>query len=185
MRTSIASTAVALSAAALTVGLAGAAHAEQYGIDDPKETGHGSDILALQVRNADQNLHVVSYHQNLRKDPATGSGGRVYIDTDSENRGPEYVFVAGYTKGTDFVLLETEGFKASTWGEPVEQGDYKMVVRYKVDRVHVTLSRHAIGDPTDVRVAMRASGNRSDGTTDGLVDWVGEPRSFTPWIAQG
>ncbi len=60
-----------------------------------------------------------------------------------------------------------------------------MVVRYKVDRVHVTLSRHAIGDPTDVRVAMRASGNRSDGTSDGLVDWVGEPRSFTPWIAQG
>ncbi len=185
MRTSIASTAVALSAAALTVGLAGTAHAEQYGIDDPRETGHGSDILALQVRNADQNLHVVSYHQNLRKDPATGSGGRVFIDTDSEDRGPEYVFVAGYTQGTDFVLLETEGFKASSWGEPVEQGDYKMVVRYKVDRVHVTLSRHAIGDPTDVRVAMRASGNRSDGTTDGLVDWVGEPRSFTPWIAQG
>jgi hypothetical protein len=34
-------------------------------------------------------------------------------------------------------------------------------------------------------IAMRVSGNRSDGATDGLVDWVGEPRSFTPWIAQG
>ena len=60
-----------------------------------------------------------------------------------------------------------------------------MVVRYEVDRVHVTLSRHAISDLTDVRVAMRASGNRSDGSTDGLVDWVGEPRSFTPWLDQG
>ena len=185
MRTSIASTAVALSAAALTVGLAGTAHAEQYGIDDPKETGHGSDILALQVRNADQNLHVVSYTRTCGRTPATGSGGRVYIDTDSEDRGPEYVFVAGYTKGADFVLLETEGFKPSQWGDPVEQGDYTMVVRYKVDRVHVTLSRHALGDPTDVRVAMRASGNRSDGTSGGLVDWIGEPRSFTPWIVRG
>ncbi len=166
MRTSLTSTAVALSAAALTVGLAGTAHADRYGIDDPKETGHGSDILALQVRNADQNLHVVSFHENLRKDPATGSGGRIYIDTDAADKGPEYVFVAGFTRGTDFVLLE-------------------MKVRYKVDRVHVTLSRHAIGDPTDVRVAMVASGTRSDGTSDGLVDWVGKRRSFTPWIAQG
>ncbi len=122
MRTTIASTAVALSAAALTVGLAGTAHADQFGIDDPKETGHGSDILALQVRNGDQNLHVVSYHQNLRKDPATGSGGRVYIDTDSGDRGPEYVFVGGFTKGTDFVLLETEGFKAQPVGRAGRAG---------------------------------------------------------------
>ena len=136
------------------------------------------------MRNADQNLHVVSYHQNLRNDPATGSGGRVYIDTDSEDRGPpEYVFVGSFTKGADFLLLETKGFKPSQWGDPVEQGDYTIVVRYKVDRVHVTLSRHAIGDPTDVWVAMWASGHRSDGTSAGLVDWVGEPGSFTCWIA--
>ena len=122
MRKTITSTAVALSAAALTVGLAGAAHAEQYGIDDPQDTGHGSDILALQVRNADQNLHVVSFHQNLRKNPATGSGGRIYIDTDAADKGPEYVFVAGFTRGTDFVLLETEGFRPKQWGDPVEQG---------------------------------------------------------------
>jgi hypothetical protein len=154
-------------------------------IDDPKDTGHGSDILALQVRNGDQNLHVVSFHENLRKNPATGSSGRIYIDNDAEDKGPEYVFVAGFTRGTDFVLLETEGFRPTQWGDPVEQGDYKMKVRYKVDRVHVTLSRHAIGDATDVRVAMVASGTRSDGTTDGLVDWVGKRRSFTPWIAQG
>jgi hypothetical protein len=185
MRKTITSTAVALSAAALTVGLAGAAHAEQFGIDDPKDTGHGSDILALQVRNGDQNLHVVSFHENLRKNPATGSGGRIYIDTDDADKGPEYVFVGGFTRGTDFVLLETEGFRPKQWGDPVEQGDYKMRVRYKVDRVHVTLSRHAIGDATDVRIAMVASGTRSDGTSDGLVDWVGKRRSFTPWIGQG
>jgi len=32
---------------------------------------------------------------------------------------------------------------------------------------------------------VRVSGSRSDGTTHGLVDWVGEPRSYTPWLDQG
>lgn len=25
----------------------------------------------------------------------------------------------------------------------------------------------------------------TDGTSKGLVDWLGEPHSFTPWIARG
>ena len=185
MRKTITSTAVALSAAALTVGLAGTAQAELYGIDDPQDTGHGSDILALQVKNGENNLHVVSIHENLRRDPATGSGGAVFIDTDQDDKGPEFVFLAGYFEGTDYVLVETEGFGREQWGQPVEHGDYIMKINYKKDRVHATMSRHALGDPADVRVAMRASGTRTDGTSDGLVDWVGEPRSFTPWIAQG
>ena len=184
MRTTIASTA-ALSAAVLTIGLAGPAHAELYGIDDPQDTFHGSDIRSLSVKNGQENLHVVSDHEGLRRDPATGSGGMVYVDTDEADQGPEYVFVAGYTSGTDYVLSETEGFGHTRWGDPVEQGDYIMNVRYARERVHIKLSRHAIGDPTDVRVAVRASGTRTDGTSHGLVDWVGEPRSFTPWIAQG
>ena len=41
MRNTIASKAVALSATALTVGLAWAASVDQFGIDDSKETGYG------------------------------------------------------------------------------------------------------------------------------------------------
>ena len=185
MRTTITSTAVALSAAALTFAVAGPAAAELYGIDDPQDTYHGSDIRSLSVKNGQENLHVVSIHEGLRRDPATGSGGTVYIDTDRSDWGPEYVFVAGYFEGTDYVLRKADGFAEGNWGNPVEQGDYIMKVNYKRDRVHVKLSRHAIGDPTDVRVAMKASGNRTDGTSHGLVDWVGEKRAFTPWIAQG
>jgi len=185
MRTTFTSTAVALSAAALTVGLAGAAHADRYGIDDPRDTGHGSDVIGLQIRNGMENLHVVTQHENLRKDPATGSGGAVYVDTDREDGGPEFVLVGGYYSGTDYVLLETEGFGPAKWGDPVEHGDYMMKVSYKRDRVHTTLSRHAIGDPTEVRVGVRVSGTRNDGSRDGLVDWVGEKRDLTPWIAQG
>ena len=186
MRSTIARTAgAALSAAALTLGLAGTAAAEIYGIDDPDDTDHGSDVRALNVRNGHANLHVVTTHENLRRNPATGSGGAVFIDTDRSDRGPEYVFVGGYTRGTDYVLAETEGFSAEKWGDPVEHGDYIMKVRYAKDRVRLTMSRHAIGDATDVRVAARVSGSRSDGTSDGLVDWVSQRRAFTPWIAQG
>lgn len=185
MHTTIASTAVALSAAALAVGLAGAAHAELYGVDDPQDTFHGSDIRSLSVRNGPANLHVVSRHEGLRRDPRTGSGGTVFIDTDREDRGPEYAFVGGFTAGTDYVLVETDGFHHSTWGDPVEHGDYLMRVRYRRDLVHFTMSRHAIGDPSEVRVAMKASGTRTDGTRHGLVDWVGQKRDFTFWVDQG
>jgi hypothetical protein len=185
MRATITSTAVALSAAALTVAVAGAAHAELYGIDDPADTGHGSDVLALQVRNGSENVVVTTIHKNLRKDPATGSGGTVYVDTDKHDKGPEYAFVAGYTKGTDYQLIKTEGFGHKKWGKPVENGDYIMKVDYQKDTVRMKMSHAALDDATKVRIAVRVSGTRSDGTSDGLVDWVGTPRSFTPWISQG
>jgi hypothetical protein len=177
--------AVALSTAALTLGIAGPAHAELYGIDDPQDTSHGSDILALQVRNGQENLNVTTFHVNLRRDPATGSGGRIYVDTDRNDAGPEYVFVGGFFEGTDYQLLETEGFRPRLWGERVENGDHSMRVRYGKEQVQFRMSRAALGNPGAVRVSVTASGTRSDGTSDGLVDWVGEPRSFTPLIARG
>lgn len=177
--------AVALSTAALTVGLAGTAHAELYGIDDPQDTSHGSDILALQVRNGAENLNVTTYHTNLRRDPGTGSSGAIFVDTDRHDAGPEYVFVAGYYEGADYRLLETEGFAVKKWGNPVEDGDYLLRVHYATDRAHVRISREALDNPGAVRVAVRASGTRTDGTSHGLLDWVGQRRSFTPWIAQG
>ncbi|NYD41708.1 hypothetical protein [Nocardioides panaciterrulae] len=177
--------AVALSTAALTIGLAGPASAELYGIDDPRDTGHGSDILAVQVRYAKPTLHVTTYHENLRRDPATGSSETIFIDTDRSNRGPEYVFSAGLYEGTDYVLRETEGFARDTWGDPVENGDYILRIRYRADQARVRISSAALGTPDAVRLAVRASGTRTDGTSHGLVDWLGQRRSFTPWIARG
>lgn len=175
----------ALSAAALTVLVPGVAHAERYGVDDGRDTSHGSDILTLDVQNGPNNLNVTTTHVNLRRDPATGSGGAVFIDTDRRDRGPEYVLVGGYYAGTDYQLLHTEGFRQATWGHPVEHGDYLMKVDYRHDTVKVRISQGAIGEPERVRVAVRASGTRSDGSSAGLVDWVGQPRSFSLWIDRG
>ena len=60
-----------------------------------------------------------------------------------------------------------------------------MRVRYGADRVHVKISQPALRNPDAVRVAVRASGTRTDGTGHGLVDWVGKYRGFTPWLDRG
>jgi len=185
MRKTLAALSVAaLSTAALSVGLAAPANAELYGIDDLGSTGHGSDLLAVSIRNAPKRLIVKTFHENLRPDPKSGSAGSVFIDTDPMNKGPEYVFVGGFFEGTDYQLLHTEGFRHSTWGDPVD-GSYSMNVDYVADTVTFRMSRAAIGKAGKVRIAVRVSGTRNDGTSDGLTDWLGEPRSFTPWIAKG
>lgn len=185
MKTLTATTAAALAAAALTLGPAGTAHAELYGLDDPQDTFHGSDLRAVSIRNGDAKLRVVTTHENLRRDPRTGSGGAVFISTDPDDPGPEYVFVGGFTSGTDYQLVHTEGFAADKWGGPVTQGYHEMEVNYRRDRVHFVMTRAAIGGADDVRIAVRVGGSRTDGTSHGLTDWLSGPRVFTRWIAKG
>jgi hypothetical protein len=176
--------AAALSAAALMLGAAGAASADSIGVKDPEDTFHGSDLRSVTVRHGGNDVVVVTTHSGLRRDPRTGSGGAVYVDSDPRDRGPEFVFVGGYFQGTDYQLLRTEGFGPRRWGTPVE-GSYEMTVDYAKERVRMRMARATLGDPDRVRVAVRVSGTRTDGTSTGLVDWLGEPRSFTRWVGRG
>ncbi|MBA2954030.1 hypothetical protein GON03_06840 [Nocardioides sp. MAH-18] len=178
MRTSLA----AVAAAALTLALAAPAHADRYGVDDPVDTFHGSDVTALTVVNGPQNLTITTQHEGLRPVPATGSRGTVFIDTDPSDRGPEFVLTASYTRSFRFMLRATDGFDRSTWGDAVEQGDYALHVDYDRDQVRVRISQAALGSPSSVRVAVGVSGKRTDGTRTGLTDWVGKPRQFSLWI---
>ena len=175
----ITAAAVALSTAALTFGLSGPAHAEQYGIDDPDDTSNGVDVLAMTVRNGKSNVNVITVHDDLRRAPSSGAGGSIFIDTVKKDKGPEYVFVGGFFDGTDYTLLETEGFSQKSWGQPVENGDYILRVNYRTDEARVRMSRAALGNPGAVRVVMRAAGS------SGAVDWVSQKRVFSPWIARG
>lgn len=183
MRHAITTTAAA-ALAAVTLGSAASAHADAIGIRDPQDTFHGSDLRAVQVRHLDQVVAVVTSHTNLRRDPATGSAGAVYLDTDRSDRGPEVVFVGGFYEGTDYQLRHTDGFGRRQWGDPVD-GFYEMRVNYAKERVRFRMARDTLGRPGEVRVAVRVSGTRTDGTSTGLVDWLGEPRSFTPWVERG
>jgi hypothetical protein len=49
--------------------------------------------------------------------------------------------------------------------------------------VRIRIARNAIGSPAEVRVAVRVAGTRPDGSTT-RTDWLGEPRTFTEWVAQ-
>ena len=176
--------AAVVSAAALALGLTAPANADLYGIDDPQDTFHGSDLRAVQLKNGHSNVVVTTYHSNLRRDPATGSAGSVYLDTDRRDRGPEFVFVGGYVSGTDYRLLHTEGFGRNKWGAPAD-GSHELTVDYAKEAVRMRMSRQPFDKPGKVRVAVRIVGTRTDGTSTGLVDWLGKRASFTPWLAKG
>jgi hypothetical protein len=186
MHKTIGTVAGALSVAliAASVALAAPANAASLTVRDPQDVSHGVDLRTVRVTNGDRNVVILTTHTNLRRAPSTGSAGAVYLDTDPADAGPEFVFVGGYYEGTDYQLLHTDGFGHRSWGAAV-QGSYRMTVDYAADQVRMRVSRAALGKPARVRVAVRVSGTRSDGSSAGLVDWLGEPRSFTRWVARG
>jgi hypothetical protein len=182
MRTTILGTA-ALSVAALTLSHLAPASADAIGVKDPRDLAHGVDLRSVVVDHRTDDVVVTTTHTNLRPSFRTGSAGAVYLDTDEQDAGPEYVFVGAYFEGSDYQLLHTDGFGPRRWGTPVD-GSYRMRLNYARDHVRMRIARDAIGSPDGVRVAVRVSGTRRDGSSRGLVDWLGEPRSFTEWVAQ-
>lgn len=178
-----AAAATALAAAAATLGLAGPATAASIGVEDPADVAHGVDLRAVQVRHNENNLKIVLSHADLRRSPSAGAGGATYIDTDRADAGPELVFVGGYFEGTDYQLVETEGFGSRFWKQPVEDGSYEMTLDYVRDRTVMRISREALGGAGKVRVAVKVAGQRTDGSE--VVDWLREPRWLTRWVARG
>jgi hypothetical protein len=171
-----------LAVASLALTQAPAANADGIGVTDPKDLGHGVDLRAVEVEHKARNVLVTTTHTDLRPSFRSGSSGAVYLDTDPADPGPEYLLSGGYFVGTDYVLLEVDGFSRKAMGDPVE-GSYRMSIDYDTEQVRMRMSREAIGSPDEVRVAVRVAGSRPDGSNT-RRDWLGEPRSFTEWVAQ-
>ena len=180
MRRTILSAAT-LAVATLALTQTPAANADGIGVSDPKDLGHGVDLRSVEVEHRTNNVVVTTTHTDLRPSFRTGSSGSVFLDTDPDDRGPEYLFAGGFFLGTDYNLLKVDGF-SDTSPEPVE-GSYRMRVDYDADRVRFRMSRAALGSPEEVRVAVRVAGTRPDGS-ETRTDWLGEPRSYTDWVAQ-
>ncbi len=173
--------AAALSVAALTLSQLSPASADGIGVSDPKDLDHGVDLRSVTVDHGGKNVVITTTHTDLVESFRSGSSGAVFIDTDPDDPGPEYVFAGGFFVGTDYNLVETDGFSRSAMGEPVE-GSYRMKVDYDQETVRFRIARDAIGSPEQVRVAVRVAGTKPNGK-DTRRDWLGAPRSFTDWVA--
>ena len=182
MRTTILGTATLAVAATLALTQLAPANADSIGVTDPRDLDHGVDLRSVQVEHKARTIVVTTTHADLRESFRSGSSGAVYLDTDPSDPGPEHVFVGGYFVGTDYQLLTTDGFANSSWGEPVE-GSYRMRIDYDAEHVRMRISRAALGSPDEVRVAVKVAGSRPDGSNT-RRDWLGEPRSFTEWVAR-
>lgn len=139
------------------------------------------DLLSVKVGHGEENLRVTLTHKNLKKSPKLGMSGLIYLDTDRSDAGPELVLAGGFFDGTDYQLLETEGFAMKTFGDPVS-GDYSLRMKYGLEQVRLRISRGVLGEDTDeVRVAVKVAAVDGD---QPVVDWLGKPRSWTPWVAR-
>lgn len=155
--------------------------AESIGTKDPKNVKHGVDLRSVHIENTDTFVRISLNHTDLVRDAKSNAGGAVYLDTDPDNAGPELVFVGGYFEGTDHQLRETEGFAPATWGQAVD-GFWQLRLNYKHDRTIMRMSRDAVG-ADEMRVAVKVAGEPANGKH--VTDWLGEPRSFTPWVGRG
>ena len=178
-RTFLSAATLAVSALALTQ--TSPASADGIGVSDPRDLGHGVDLRSVEVEHGGRNVVITTTHSDLVESFRSGSSGAVFLDTDRSHAGPEFVFAGGYFVGTDYALLATGGFATSAWNGPVD-GSYGMRIDYDTDQVRMRISRTVMGAPDEIRVAVRVAGSRPDGSST-KRDWLGEPRSFTEWVA--
>ncbi len=170
---------------------AGAALAQSTAFADARgDMKQGADIRKVRVTNGEEALRVNVRHRDLVKSFRSGSSIAVFIDTDAARSGPEYVFQGATFEGGDYALLPAKGFKADGNRQvPLHGGSYLMKLDYVEDVARISIDQVVIGSPDRVRVEVKTgaellpAGSTSPGQNE--VDWLGTPKSFTPYVAKG
>lgn len=179
----------AVSALSIT-GFAGAAMAATADFADARgDMSQGADIRKVRVVNGEETLRINVRHRDLVRSYKSGSSVSVFIDTDRARTGPEYVFQAGTFEGADYALLKADGFKAANNRQvPLRGGTYIMRLDYADDVARIAIDQVVLENPGKVRVEVKTGAEMVPAGTDTPsteVDWLGTPRRFTPWVAQG
>lgn len=177
--------ALALAAAAATLlGLAAApASAERIGRADPADTGGASlnDIRRVTVDHGNDRLTVRVKVTDLRRRSEQGPAGlSIRIDTRRRAPGPEYQLSTGLYDGTDYQLMRIRD------GHPVGQPlscDHRVHLGFHTDVVRFTADRRCLRSPHRLRVGVKMT-DLYDGSHP-VTDWLGRPRSWTPWLTAG
>lgn len=182
----------AVSALSITgiVGLAGTAMASAAAFTDARgDMSQGADIQKVRVINGENRLRVNVVHRDLIRSYESGSSIAVYLDTDRKRTGPEYVFQGATFEGGDYALLPAKGFKASGNQQvPLRGGTYIMRLDFDKDVARISIDQAVLRNPNRVRVEVKTGAELvPPGSTVPTTekDWLGTPRSFTPWVAKG
>ena len=118
---------------------------------------------------------------DLRARSEAGPAGlTVFFDTAPQRKGPERRIDTGLNDGSDYQLT-----RATNWQQ---DGDrltcrHSVSLDFKADVVTVWVARGCLGKPEKVRVAVKMV-DLYDGSHP-ITDWIGNDRSFTPWLAVG
>lgn len=167
---------------------AGPAAAKTAVFTDAKgDISHGADIQRVRVVN-DSEVRVKVVHRNLVRSFRSGSSLAVFIDTNRGRQGPEYVFHGGTYEGSDYALVRARGWKAADGQAEPMRCTYSMKLDYAKDIALVRIDRACLGNPGAIRVEVKTGGEHAakagePATTE--VDWLGQPRQFTPWVKRG
>jgi hypothetical protein len=172
-----------LAAAGLTIsllGLAAPAHAERYAIDDPADAaGSLNDIYGLTVNHGDKRVKFSIRVADLRR--VSSAGATLFLDTDPQDRGPEYALGTGLSSGTDYALVRVERWRGT--GSAPLNCDYHLRLRYKEDVVRGYISRRCLGKPATVAAAVKMVDAHDPSHV--IRDWAPARKTFGLAIARG
>lgn len=169
--------------------LAGPASAETVVFKDAAgDLDHGADVRRVRVVN-DEKVRVKVVHDDLVRSYESGSSLSVFIDTDRQRKGPEFVFLGGTFEGADYALLPAKGWRrASDRQVPLHGGMYIMKLNYAKDTATIRFDREVLGNPRAIRVEVKTGGElvpEGDEPATTGVDWLGKAKDFTPWVKRG
>ncbi len=169
--------------AALGIALvAGPAHAERVGLDDPADaTASTNDIYSVVAKYGQKRAKVNVRVADLL--PTTDGGPsslEIFIDTKPRRKGPEYRLATGLEEGTDYQVVRMKDWKPV--GEPLTCS-HRVELDFDGDVVRTRLGKDCIGYPKKIRVGVKMTDLYD--ASHPVVDWLGKRRFFTLFLASG
>jgi hypothetical protein len=179
MKLGIVATTLTLAAIGATLLGAPAAQAELVRYPDPADaTASLDDIRAVVLDHRTTAVVIHVRFTDLRRHSTGGpSGLSVFIDTRSDRRGAEFLLTTGLQAGTDYQLMKVR--RGHVVGEPLTC-QHRLRLDFVDDRLNFAAARTCLGSPRSVRIGVKMRDEWDH--SHPVVDWLGEPHSWTKRI---
>ena len=165
---------------ALAVGVFSPAAAQRTSFPDPADMGGASlnDIRRVTVDHRVDRLVVTVRFVDLRRDSEGGPASLTMLfNTRSAQAGPEFRLTSGLYDGTDYQLMRVRDGRPV--GEPLTCAHH-VTLDPAADTLRFRAARSCLDLPTRVRTGVKMTDEYD--ASHPVTDWLGERRSFTPWV---